>query len=140
MNGNQERSGSGRLHRLVIAVIACGAVAAPVAFAHPLGNLILVPPKDLPELAQQSGEAMLLQERLDGRPLLYIEQSQGAGIAVLDTKHRHDQGASTAAENTLRPNRRIIGVFSSHVVSSFGSCPNRQSPEIHARARQESLL
>jgi len=84
MNDNRRRSRTGRLHQLVIAVTACGAVAAPVAFAHPSGNLILVPPKDLPELAQQSGEAMLLQERLDGRTLLYIEQSQGAGIAVLD--------------------------------------------------------
>jgi hypothetical protein len=84
MNGNQQRSGSGRLRRLMIAVIACGAVAAPAAFAHPLGNLVLVPPKDLPELAQQSGEAMLLQPRPDGRTLLYIEQSQGADIAVLD--------------------------------------------------------
>jgi hypothetical protein len=84
MNENQKRSGSGCLRRLAVAVTACGAVAAPIAFAHPLSNLILVPPADLPELAQQSGEAMLLQGRLDGRTLLYIEQSQGAGIAVFD--------------------------------------------------------
>jgi hypothetical protein len=88
INENQESSRTRRLHRLVIAGIACGAVAAAVAFAHPLGNLIPVPPKDLPELAQQSGEAMLLQQRPDGRTLLYIEQSQGAGIAVLDVTDR----------------------------------------------------
>jgi hypothetical protein len=72
------------VRRLVVAVAACGAVASPAAFAQPLGKLVLVPPADLPDLARQSGDAMLLQKRSDGSTLLYIEQNGGASIAVLD--------------------------------------------------------
>jgi hypothetical protein len=73
-----------RLRQLAVAAAACGAVTSPAAFAQPVSNLILVPPAELPEVVRQSGDAMLLQKRSDGSTLLYIEQNQGANIAVLD--------------------------------------------------------
>ena len=48
------------------------------------GKVVLVRPADLPESARQTGEAMLLHETGDGRTFLYIEQNQGARLAVLD--------------------------------------------------------
>jgi hypothetical protein len=47
-------------------------------------KIILVTPAELPELARVDGKAMLLRETNDGRTLLYIEQSQGARLAVFD--------------------------------------------------------
>jgi hypothetical protein len=47
-------------------------------------KIILVTPSELPELARVNDEAMLLRETNDGRTLLYIEQSQGARLAVFD--------------------------------------------------------
>jgi hypothetical protein len=70
--------------RLAVAVATFATFASPAAFAQPSGKLILVPPQELPELARQSGEAMLLQTRSDGTTLLYVEQNQGAGMAVFD--------------------------------------------------------
>jgi hypothetical protein len=72
------------LRRAVIGIVATGTVAAPAAYARPSNNLILVPPTDLPELARQTGEAMLLLDTIDGRTLLYIEQNQGARLAIFD--------------------------------------------------------
>ena len=84
------------LRRLAVAVAACGAVASPAAFAQPLSKIVLVPPTELPDLARQSGEAMLLQRRSGGSTLLYIEQNQGASIAVFDVTdpgHIRSEGA-----------------------------------------------
>jgi hypothetical protein len=72
------------LRRAVIAIVATGTVAAPAAYARPSSNLIVVPPSDLPELAQQTGEAMLLHGTVDGRTLLCIEQNQGTRLAIFD--------------------------------------------------------
>jgi hypothetical protein len=68
----------------VIAIVAAGNLAAPTAHSRVSNNLIVVPPTDLPELAQQTGEAMLLHDTIDGRTHLYIEQNQGAQLAVFD--------------------------------------------------------
>jgi hypothetical protein len=84
MNEISIRKAAVCLRRLAVVLVACGAVAAPAAFAQPLGKIIVVPPAELPDLARQSGEAMLLQKRSDGSTLLFVEQNQGAGIAVLD--------------------------------------------------------
>jgi hypothetical protein len=81
------------LRRAVIAIVATGTVAASAAHSKTPNNLIVVPPTDLPELAQQTGEAMLLHDTIDGRTLLYIEQSQGARLAIVDvTDPRHLKG------------------------------------------------
>lgn len=75
---------STRLRRAIVAIIASGVVAAPAAHAKSVDSRIVVPPADLPEVARHAGEAMLLRQTLDGRTLLYIEQNQGARLAVLD--------------------------------------------------------
>jgi hypothetical protein len=72
------------LRRVTIAIVAVGTVAAPAAYARPSNTLMVVPPTDLPELARQPGEAMLLHDTIDGRTLLYIEQNQGARLAIFD--------------------------------------------------------
>jgi hypothetical protein len=47
-------------------------------------------------LARQSGEAMLLHETIDGRTLLYVEQQQGARLAVFDvTDPAHIKGENS---------------------------------------------
>jgi hypothetical protein len=73
-----------RLRQAVMAVVAGGIVTASAVHANPSNNIVVVPPTDLPELARQSGDAMLLHETSDGRTLLYIEQNQGARLATLD--------------------------------------------------------
>ena len=79
--------------QLAVAMLAVGIGAAPVVNAKPKPDamtgqksdkIIIVRPMDLPELARQDGEAMLLHETGDGRILLYIEQHDGARLAVFD--------------------------------------------------------
>jgi hypothetical protein len=52
--------------------------------SHPSNKIILVRPTNLPEAARQTGEAMLLDQSRNGRTLLYIEQDQGARLAIFD--------------------------------------------------------
>lgn len=80
------------LRRALMGIFAT-AVAISVAYARISDNLIVVPPSDLPEQARQAGEAMLLHDTIDGRALLYVEQSQGARLAVFDvTDPAHIKG------------------------------------------------
>ena len=80
MNGKVSKC----IRRAAIAIVASGTVAAPALYAKSSSNLIVVPPTDLPELARQTGDAMLLHDTIDGRALLYIEQNQGSRLAILD--------------------------------------------------------
>jgi len=73
-----------RLRRAIIAVVAGGIVTASAAHANPSNNIVVVPPTDLPELARQTGEAMLLRDTADGRTILYVEQEQGDRLAIFD--------------------------------------------------------
>jgi hypothetical protein len=75
---------SGFFRRTAIALVASGTAAAPLAYAWPSERPIVVQPADLPELARQPGLGMLLHDAADGRTLLYVEQSQGARLAVFD--------------------------------------------------------
>src|SRR5258708_31337653 len=49
---------------------------------HP--KIIVTRPADLPELAREHGQAMLLHATGDGRTHLYIEQNDGGRLAVFD--------------------------------------------------------
>jgi hypothetical protein len=73
---------SGRLRRAVI--IASGIAAVSAVHANSSNNVIVVPPTELPALARQSGDAMFLHDANDGRSVLYVEQNQGAELAVFD--------------------------------------------------------
>jgi len=67
-----------------MAFVASGSIVVLPAYAKTPESIILVPPTELPEPARQGDEAMLLDEAIDGRALRYIEQSQGARLAILD--------------------------------------------------------
>jgi hypothetical protein len=85
------------VRRAVIAIIATGTLAAPAAYSRTSNNLVVVPPIDLPELARQTGEAMLLHDTIDGRTHLYIEQNHGARLAIFDvTDPNHVKGEGSA--------------------------------------------
>src|ERR1700721_2337518 len=84
MKETLNRRSSKFVRRALVAIVATGTLAAPAAYSRISNNLVVVPPTDLPELARQGGEAMLLHETIDGRTLLYIEQNQGARRAPLD--------------------------------------------------------
>jgi len=93
MKENTKRKFSTGFCRAVIAMLAIGNAATPIVHAEPNsfktegksgGKIVLVRPADLPELARQTGEAMLLHKTGDGRTLLYIEQNQGAQLAIFD--------------------------------------------------------
>ena len=95
--------------RVVIAIVAIG-IAAQVGYARSSNNLIVVPPTHLPELARQSGQAMLLHETIDGATHLYIEQDQGARLVILDvtdpahaTSIRSEGRTSPRGPRMLRP-------------------------------------
>jgi hypothetical protein len=86
------------------AMIAGGITAAAAAHANSFDKIVVVPPADLPTLARQSGEAMLLHETRDGRMLLYIEQEQGRRVAVLDvTDPAHTKGDGSAQLDAAGP-------------------------------------
>jgi hypothetical protein len=91
------------LRRVAIAAVASG-MAAQIALAAPSSNLIVVPPTDLPASARQSGEAMLLHETIDGTTLLYIEQNQGARLAIFDvTDPAHIKGEGSVEVDAPGP-------------------------------------
>jgi hypothetical protein len=75
---------SSSLRRAAIAVVATAAIAAQTVDAHVARHIVVVQPKDLPQLVRQPGEAMFLHDSIDGRTLLYIEQQGGSGLVILD--------------------------------------------------------
>jgi hypothetical protein len=92
------------MKRIAIAIIATGVVAAAAVYASPTNHIVLVPPADLPELARQSGDAMLLHETADGKTLLYIEQNQGGRLATFDvTDPVHIKGEGSVQFDAAGP-------------------------------------
>ena len=51
---------------------------------HSSDKIIVVRPAELPELARVAGQAMMLHDTMDGRTLLYIEQSHDARLTIFD--------------------------------------------------------
>src|SRR5271168_1427167 len=80
------RKVSKRLRRvaMAMAMAVSGFVMTATVHANPSNNIVVVPPTDLPVLARQSGEAMLLNETIGGRTLLYVEQNEGSRLAIFD--------------------------------------------------------
>ena len=48
------------------------------------GNLIVEQPANLPEMAQTPGQALFLYQAGDGKTYLYVEQNDGAQLAIFD--------------------------------------------------------
>src|ERR1700733_11727675 len=97
MKETLNRRSSKFVRRALVAIVATGPLAPPAAYSRISNNLVVVPPTDLPELAQETGEAMLLHDTIDGRALLYIEQNHGAQLAIFDvTDPAHVKGEGSA--------------------------------------------
>ena len=82
--------------RLLLAIVVAGMLVAPITHANPANELVLVAPTSLPTLARQGGEAMFLHDTMDGRTLLYVEQHEGARLAIFDVTdpaHVTDKGS-----------------------------------------------
>jgi hypothetical protein len=81
MNRNQIT----RIAQLTLTAVAALTLAGHAeARNYPSRKVIVVRPSDLPELARVTGQAMLLHATGDGRTHLYIEQNQGAQLAIFD--------------------------------------------------------
>jgi hypothetical protein len=93
-----------RLGRAALALVACGIVAAGAVHANPSNTVFVDPPTELPALARDPGEALLLHETVDGRMLLYIEQNQGARLASFDvTDPVHIKGEGSVQLDAAEP-------------------------------------
>src|ERR1700729_3819138 len=90
--------------RLALAILLAEMSVAPMTYANPSNAIVLVRPTDLPTLARQSGEAMFLHDTEDGRVLLYVEQREGAQLAIFDvTDPAHVRGAGSAQLDAAGP-------------------------------------
>jgi hypothetical protein len=82
-----------RLRRAAMTVVAGAVAAVATVHADATHNIVLVPPAELPALARQTGEALLLHRTIDGITVLYIEQNQGTSLATFDvTDPAHIKG------------------------------------------------
>jgi hypothetical protein len=82
MNAGISAGIKSRSRRATIGLLLAGIVGAASLRANSSSSVVLVPPADLPDLARQGGEAMFLSETFDGRTRLYVEQNQGAQLAL----------------------------------------------------------
>ncbi len=74
-----------RIAQLTLTAVAALTLAGHAeARNYPSRKVIVVRPSNLPELARVTGQAMLLHATGDGRTHLYIEQNQGAQLAIFD--------------------------------------------------------
>jgi hypothetical protein len=104
MKENAGEKVSKSLRRVAIAIAVSGIVTVTAVHANPSNNIVLVPPMDLPVLARQSGEAMLLNETLGGRTLLYVEQNEGSRLAIFDVSDPgHIRGAGSVQLDASGP-------------------------------------
>jgi hypothetical protein len=104
MKVNAGRKWPNSVPKLAITAALSAILASTVTYANPSNQIVLVPPTDLPTLAQQTGEAMFLHDTWDGRKLLYVEQRQGAQLAIFDvTDPAHVKGEGSAQINAVGP-------------------------------------
>jgi hypothetical protein len=104
MKVNAGRKWPNSVPKLAITAVLSAILASTVTYANPSNQIVLVPPTDLPTLAQQTGEAMFLHDTWDGRKLLYVEQRQGAELAIFDvTDPAHVKGEGSAQINAVGP-------------------------------------
>jgi hypothetical protein len=93
-----------KVRRLALAIVLGGISVAHVTHANPSNEIVLVSPTDLPTLARESGEAMFLHDTRDGRTLLYVEQHEGAQLAIFDvTDPAHVRGKGSVQLDATGP-------------------------------------
>jgi hypothetical protein len=87
-----------RIAQLTLTAVAALTLAGNTeARNHPSSKIILLRPADLPELARVPGQAMLLHATGDGRTHLYVEQNDGALLAIFDVTdaaHVKEEGSA----------------------------------------------
>lgn len=69
---------------LTLTSVAALTMAGNAATRNHPGRVVLVRPAELPELARVTGQAMALHMTGSGRTFLYVEQNDGARLAVFD--------------------------------------------------------
>jgi hypothetical protein len=80
MNRNQVL----RITQLTLGVVAAFTLTGQADARSRADRVVVVPPAELPELAQVPGQAMTLHATGDGRTILYIEQNHGTRLAIFD--------------------------------------------------------
>ena len=73
-----------RIARLALVAAAALTMTGHVASRNLPSKVILLRPAELPELARVSGQAMMLHPTGNGRTFLYVEQNDGARLAIFD--------------------------------------------------------
>jgi hypothetical protein len=73
-----------RIARLTLTAAAALTMTGYAAAPNRSSKIVLVSPAELPELARVTGQAMALHTTADGRTLLYVEQNDGARLAIFD--------------------------------------------------------
>jgi hypothetical protein len=90
-----------RIARLSLTAAAALIMASQVGARNRPSKVVLMSPAELPELARVSGQAMVLHATGDGRTFLYVEQNDGARLAIFDvtdpTRIKQEGGAQLDA-------------------------------------------
>jgi hypothetical protein len=73
-----------RIARLTLTAAAALTMTGYAAARNRSSKIVLVSPAELPEFARVTGQAMTLHITADGRALLYVEQNDGARLAIFD--------------------------------------------------------
>ena len=73
-----------RIARLALVAAAALTMAGYAAPRSRPSKVILLRPAELPELARVTGQAMVLHATGDSRTFLYVEQNDGARLAIFD--------------------------------------------------------
>jgi hypothetical protein len=73
-----------RIARLTLAAAVVLTMTGNVAARNRPGKVVLLRPTELPELARVPGQAMVLHATGNGRTFLYVEQNDGARLAIFD--------------------------------------------------------
>lgn len=80
-----------RIQQLVVASLALAVIASPLTSRAELrsksGEIVVMEPKNLPEAAQLGGNSFFLHPTNDGSFYLYVEQQNGARLAVFDVSN-----------------------------------------------------
>src|SRR5215813_13080562 len=73
-----------RIARLALTAAAALTLTGYVAAKNRPSRVVLLRPAELPELARVTGQAIVLHAAGDGRTFLYVEQNDGARLAIFD--------------------------------------------------------